>query len=509
MNYKEELEYLLSRPDLLIKKKPFTRGNNRSEDYLTGKEMGLAESYDAILPKIKKTAISQDRFIRELDPSSHDILFDENIPSICVKIKDGGYREMKFEKVALPFQRIIKSKQVMHLTANPMNFTLVDVEPTEQQAKDFITFKQYWELRNQEGMKNKMVDTQLSYGDAGLLYYFDRYGCIKSRILSYADGYVLCPHNDQNGDRLLECVYYIDDDIEYIDCYDDTYMYRYTKSLDTDVDESGWTREEPKKHGFKEIPLITKRGDVAWNNVQTAIEGYEVLYNIYLVVFKRFGYGIFYVKGKFKDDGQKIAGSIVLNDTSLDGNGDAKFLAPPAPDNIMQTLDLMLQNIQLGSSTTFLLPKDIKTGGDIAGITIKLVQSLDIENASQKVIEWQNVADKMVRLFKYGLSLELVNKEQQPTAITDFENLHVNAKFKVWEPLNDYEYNQMVATLKGAGILSLESAIELNTLSKPDEKMRVQKETEEAERKALEQQMELQKENNNEDNNKEGENGKQ
>ena len=63
-------------------------------------------------------------------------------------------------------------------------------------------------------------------------------------------------------------------------------------------------------------------------------------------------------------------------------------------------------------------------------------------------------------------------------AITEFEDLHINAKFKVWRPFNDYEYNQMLAILTGAGILSKESGIELSTVGKPDEKARVQRELE-------------------------------
>jgi hypothetical protein len=65
--------------------------------------------------------------------------------------------------------------------------------------------------------------------------------------------------------------------------------------------------------------------------------------------------------------------------------------------------------------------------------------------------------------------------------------MNINAKFKVWRPLNEYEYNQMVTMLLGAGVLSQESAIELNTFSKPDEKNRIKKEEEDAERKAQEQ----------------------
>jgi hypothetical protein len=371
-----------------------------------------------------------------------------------------------------------------------MQFTLMDINPDDKMQENFITFKQYWELRNQDGMKVKMVDAQKSFGDAGLLYYFDSDGCIKSRLISYKDGYTLCPHNDKNGERILECVYYIKDDVECLDCYDKEFMYSYIKSNDDEeksMSFDGWKYLGAESHGFSEIPLITKRGDVAWNNIQPIIEAYEELYNIFNAIQKRFGWGIFYVKGKFKETTKKIAGSVVLNDTSIDGKGDAKFLTPPTPQGTIDTLNLMLESIQLGSSTTFLLPKDVKMSGDISGIAIMLTQSLDMENALQGVIEWQNVADKMVRLFKEGLAKELVNKGENKTAVTDFAKMNINAKFKVWRPLNEYEYNQMVTMLLGAGVLSQESAIELNTFSKPDEKNRIKKEEEEAERKAQEQ----------------------
>jgi hypothetical protein len=488
-DYRTIILQLLASPEKLKLKKPFTRGVDRDTMGAYPENVEVAGKITATLPTYRRIVVPQEQFIRELDPMSHDVLFDENIPSICVKVKDGGYRDIQYQKMAIPFQKNIRDKQVMHLAANPMQFTLMDIEPSQRQQEDFITFKQYWDLRNQDGMKNKMVATQLSYGDAGLLYYFDYKGQIKSRILSFADGYVLCPHNDQNGDRILESVYYTKDNVEYIDSYDDTFMYRHKKDWNVDsgnLKEVDWVMEEPRKHGFNEIPLITKRGDVAWNNVQPIISCYEELYNVFNAIQKRYGWGIFYVKGRFKDEGKKIAGSVVLNDTSLEGKGDAKFLTPPTPQGTIDTLNLMLESIQLGSSTTFLLPKDVKMSGDISGIAIMLTQSLDMENALQKVIEWQNVADKMVRLFKFGLAKELVNKGIQTTAITDFQTLNINAKFKVWRPLNEYEYNQMLTVLTGAGILSKESGIELNTISKPDEKLRVQREIQEKERKEQE-----------------------
>ena len=490
-NYKEQIKLLLSDPDKLKTKKPFTRGadlahagRNTDRRYVE-----IGESVDAYLPNYRSKVVSQEQFMLELDPNCHSVLFDENIPSLCVKVADGDYRDVKYQKMAIPIQKCLKNKQVMHLAANPMQFTMLDINPTATQQENFITFKQYWNLRNQDGMKYKMVDTQLSYGDAGLLYYFDYKGRIKSRILSFKDGYVLCPHNDKNGDRILESVYYIKDNVEYIDSYDDTNLYRCRReSIVTETDSDGWIWDAPEPHGFSEIPLITKRGDVAWNNVQPIIDCYEELYNVFNAIQKRFGWGIFYVKGRFKEHAQKIAGSVVLNDTSVEGKGDAKFLTPPTPQGTIDTLNLMLESIQLGASTTFILPKDIKMSGDVSGIAVQLTQSQDNELALQNVIDWQNVADKMVRLFKQGLAKELVNEGIISNAVTEFADLNIGANFKVWRPLNENEYNNMVAMLKGAGILSVESGIELNTLSKPDEKARVAKETEEAERKEIEKQ---------------------
>ena len=286
-------------------------------------------------------------------------------------------------------------------------------------------------------------------------------------------------------------------------------MHRLTNDLESEDGTIGWRRHEPEEHGFDEIPLITKRGEVAWNGVQTAIDGYETLYNIFLVVQKRFGNGILYIKGKFRDQAQKIAGSIVLNDASVDGNGDAKFLTPPTPQNMIDTLQQQLEAIQLGAKTTFVLPKDIKTGGDLSGLAVQLTRELDIVNAEQAVIDWQNVADKMVRLFLQGLAKELVNSGENPNAVTEFEELKINAKFKVWRPFNETEFNQMITTLSGAGVISKETAIEANTVSKPDEKHRIRKEEDEAEQKALQQQeatLEMQsKYSNNEQSNKEDE----
>lgn len=482
---REDIAELLRKPEFLMRKKPFTRGMGRD---ITGRpmkvEVGYNETVDGVIPSYKINTISQTEFMRELDPNCHNVLFDENIPAITMKTKDGGYLDIQYKRLSVSYQKNIKNKQVLHLCGNQMQFTLIGEEPTDEMEKDFITFKEYWQLRNQDGMKTKMVDCQKSFGDAGLLYYFDYKGQIKSRLLSYTDGYILCPHNDDNGDRVLESVYYSRDEVEYIDSYDDTYMYRHVKDGSAESNASGdWVLQSAKVHGFTEIPLITKRGAVAWDNVQPIIEVYEVIYNIYMVLQKRQGWGILYIKGKFRDEAKQIAGNIILNDTDISGNGSAEFKTPPTGEGMKDALELMEESIQKGSGTTFLLPKDVKMSGDISGIAIQLTQSLDIENALQGVIDWQNVADKMARLFKEGLAIELVNNKTQTNAITSFANLKINAKFDVWKPKSDAELVQLITQLKGAGGLSEETAIEINPLSKPNEKKRRKREVEVAEKK--------------------------
>lgn len=472
-------EILLDRTKLLSKK-PFTRGGKKVPNGKAYKTVSLGASVQARPSSIRKQAISQDQYIEELDPNMHTVLFDENIPSICVKTTENGYMDIKFVKTAIPFQQSIMEKQTLHLACMPMKFTLSDKKPTESVQADFVTFKHYWDLRNQDGMKVKMVSAAKSYGDAGLLYYIDRHGEIKSRLISYGDGYVICSHNDDNGDRILETVYYISDGEEVIDCWDDKNFYRFEST------PSGDYTLTVEPHGFGEIPLITKRTTVSWDNAQTLIESYEIIYNIFQVLQKKWGWGMLYVKGKIEQNAKKIAGNIVLNDVSYEGKGDAKFLEPPSPQNMIQTLDNIFERIQIACGTTFILPKDIHTSSDTSGVAVQMTQSLDIQTAKNGIVEWQNVADKMVRLFKRGLAMELVAKnkenpnEGKADAITEFDKMNINASFDVWQPFSEAEWNQMLCTMKNSGILSQTTATEQNTISRPDEVERINKEKEQA-----------------------------
>ena len=489
---RDRISAFMENPDTLLYKEPFKRGGQitpAGETEVTDKnKMRISK------PKRTYKVITQDQFLEELNPATHKVLFDDNVPHICIKTNDGQFREIEHRKVALPYQVNVKDKKVLHLCGNPMDFTLLHKNPSEQDVSDFVTFKEYWEERNQDGMRTRFVDAQKSMGDAGLLYYMDYKGRIKSRLLCYRDGYVLCPHNDPNGDRLIESVYYVqEDDTEIIESWDDTMHYKHIKTKeavsDNQENKKGWDLVLVEEHGFSEIPLITHRGEVAWDRAQNAIEVLEIIWNIFTVIQKRHGWGILYVKGNIKPMEKTIAGSVILEDTNREGKGSAEFKTPPNPNQMIEFIKELKYEVQTASGATFILPQDIKMSGDISAIAIQLSQSLDNEEALKGATEWQNVASKMCRLFREGLALELAGKDIDNNAVQRFDKLRINAKFVVWMPKSETDYNQMLAALKNAGLISQKTGIEKNTQSKPDEEIRIKNEAAEAAALELEQEV--------------------
>jgi hypothetical protein len=490
MTKEQFIENLMTDPELLLQKKPFYRGvvdYNGRRIIPYGDQVDLTGTLRASVPSVKRITISQEQYAAELDPYSHAVLFDENVPAITIKSKEGGWMEIKQYRIAVPFQRLILNKQVRHLCVNAMIQTLLNTDPSETQRKNFVRIKQGWEEKNMEGKKWKMVESQKSYGDSALLFYM-KDGKVDARNICYEDGYTIITHKDHDGKHVLECLYYIVDDVEYIDCYDDTYMTRFTNEAyvdNTGTVKSSWKRYPAVMHGFSEIPLITKRGPVAWDSGQPIIESYEALYNTFIVIQKRHGWGIIYVKGQLQAGGQKIAGNVVLVDNSGNPESDAKILEAPDPQHMIDTLKTMKQTIEMATGTTFILPEDINISSDISGLAVELTQELDMATAQDGISEWQNVANKMMRLFIEGFAKELVASGENPTAITDFAELRVQNKFQVWKPKSEENHNIMVEAAKGAGIISLQTAVEKNTLATPDEMMRIKREEEEARQKEL------------------------
>lgn len=509
----------LANPHKLLLKKPFLRGcstvsvNDKSEGF----DIKTNYRREALLPNIKKTIVSQERFAKELDPNCHKVIFDENLPSICIKLSDeqgGGYQEIEFKRFGIPMQKGCVKKKSLCLGGNKRSHILHDSNPSEKLKKNFADFKWHWEHSNQDGIEMRAIKIQKSYGDVGLLIYMNEDNEVKARLFSYEDGYQIITHTDDNGEPLLDCIYYqTDDGVRHIDAYDKTTHYHFKDSWEVSADDTtkkdgevvapSWNLVYSEAHGFSESPLITKRGDVAWNDGEDLIELFEIIFNLFAVIQKRHGWGILYIKGKFNEQAKKIAGSIILNDTSIDGKGEAEFKAPPSPQNMIDFMQTILDQIEIATGCTFILPKDVKSSGDISGLAIQMTRSLDIEEAYDAAIEWQNFVSKHSRLFKEGLAKQLVASDENPTAITDFAQMNISTSFKPWQPFDESVWNQMLCTLKGSNLISAKTGIEKNTVSAPDEEVRLANEQAEAYERArmLTEQANTAQTNNNQDGN--------
>jgi len=488
----------LANPGKLLLKKPFLRGCSSASisDYNDGCEIATQNRREALLPNIKRNIVSQERFAKELDPNCHKVIFDTNLPSICIKTDDGGYQEIEFKRFGIPMQQGTVRAQSLYLGGNRRQHTLHDGNPSDKLKKNFADFKWHWENTNQDGIGYRAIKIQKSFGDVGLLIYMNENNEVKARLFSYEDGYQIISHKDDNGEPLMDCVYYqTDDNVRHIDAYDDTYHYHFSDNFAVSVDDDknksdkvlrGWNLEYSEVHGFSESPLVTKRGKVAWEGGEDLMELFEIIFNLFAVIQKRHGWGILYIKGKFNESVKKIAGSIILNDTSIDGSGSADFKTPPSPQNMIDFMQAILDQIEIAVGTTFILPKDVKSSGDISGLAIQMTRSLDIIKSCDEVIEWQNFVSKHSRLFKEGLAKQLVSSGENPTAITEYAQMQISTSLKPWQPFDESAWNQMLCTLKGSNLISTKTGIEKNTISAPDEEVRIQKEQEEAERKAIE-----------------------
>lgn len=473
---KEIIESLIANPDLMITKKPFTRGCNCS--YERARKVTVGEDTTAELPKVKFYAVSQDQFLKEYDPFCHDILKDENIPMITSKVidKDGNtqYIDIKERRQALPYQQLIVKTYLQHLCGNTIKFTSNEDNPTERTKEVISNIKKKWKSKNFDGAKYKLAESQLSTGDGAILFYFNEDDELSYRLISYKDGYAICSHNDDNGDRIMECIYYCSEGVQIIDAYDKKKHYRFEK-IENDSKDLKWAKMYEEEHGFSEIPVVTKRGDVAWNNGQTIIENIEIQWNILNVIMKRHGFGILYIKGQFNTTKRGV-GDIILNSTDESDSSDAKYVQAPTPEGCLDNIKQMLKELQRACSFTIILPEDVKISGNLSGIAIRMMKILDMEKALELCQSYQNVANKMLRLFKEGLGIEMVNKGEDSNALTDYKNADVQAEFDMWMPENAEGIEGILIQSKSAGIISDQTATERSMFSASNELQRKSKE---------------------------------
>lgn len=435
---------------------------------------GNAKS-EVSLPENQWMVIPQEAFLSELHPSGHDINY--KAPKV-LKDKDGNVKDSQdVSKIAVAMQEVISIKQRIHLASNPTKFTLTEKDRTQDSEDLFVVLKQAWADKNMDVYKSKVIESWLDTADGALYVYLDS-GKVGCREFSFKNGDVLLPHYDYFGNLSTFGRMYggVDDagrNVEMLDVFDKTNITTFQKKrfMGMEITEKWRVVQNPKPHGFKEIPIVYKRSDdVCWGSVQPLIDKLEESLSNLSENNRYYANSILFISGDVtKMPSRDGAGKV------LQGKGDAKasFLATPE-SSASQTseIDLLLSQIFLGSFTVSVSPDSVKSSGDLPGITVKLLFSPAIERALASAKEWDDSIDKLARLFKWGYGME-IGKQTQMSA------LKVRAELDIWMPQNQAE----IADILNQGIyskaISRQTANETFPYAVNGEKERVDKEIQE------------------------------
>ena len=170
--------------------------------------------YDA-----KYAWVPQSEFLRELYPQGHKILdpaiYKNDFIQVKEELPDGRVEkhwvEREVARAAIPFQYVIKTQQVIHLTGNDIVLVNSDASPKQKEKDWLITFKQLWRNRNMNMAFFNAVDSEKCTGNAAIAFYFTKpkgKPRINVKVYSYLDGYTICDTilSDKDGEPEIQAI---------------------------------------------------------------------------------------------------------------------------------------------------------------------------------------------------------------------------------------------------------------------------------------------------------------
>ena len=444
--------------------------------------------------------------LRELYPQGHKIRnpaiykndyiqVEEELPS-GQKVKHWVEREVA--RVPVPFQYVIKTQQVIHLTGNDIVLVNSDVAPKKREKDWLVSFKQLWRNRNMNVDFFNAVDSEKCTGNVAIAFYFTKKNekvKIHTKVYSYLDGYTICDTilSDKDGEPEIQAIKYQSYDpetmktVKWVDVWDRQRAYRYRNDgsqpeknpddIYAGYDE-GYTLISCVEHGYPCVPVKVKRNRIGacWTPVQHLCDDYDVQASNLCQAARVLPHAVFFVKGgegnvETTADGRPTV--IVTPDTQAD----ARFLTPTDTSGASDTaLKLLEDKIFLGSF--IVKPPEVKSG-DLPGIAIKLIYAPSLDKAIADAKEWDPFIDGIVDLFSYGAALEMGDSSLAEIGITGFAEPYIHQ--------NTAEVIQNLVNAKQGSLLSAETGTAKNPYAESDEYARVQ-----AELKAQQEQEERQ-----------------
>lgn len=451
----------------LLKKKVFVRAAASTVmPAMSAVNTSVNEYFEAIAPNLRQQRITQDKFLAELDPRSHDINNKTLYPDKTVKGDDGTITITEIARVSVSLQVTIATKQCVHLWAKHPKFT----SKRGSNPDLFARFKEYWTERNAQSALYLMAKAALTTGDGAICFFMNN-GKLSYKNWSYKEGDMLIPIYKSNGvdlDKFVRRYYSIpegkDQAVDTIDIYSDK---TYTQ---LQQDGSKWIVSEPEKtHGFSQIPIAYHREpDVAWGAGQDLIDKIERLLSDVRESNAYFAFGIMFLAG---DDINVLPpktsqGKVI---TSTDSQSSAKLLEQNDMSGAIK-FEYEQYTKQLYRNTgTVIIDPEILKGGDQSGAYIKNLYNDAIQYAMDAKPRWQPALEKIVSIVKEALELE--------DGDLAFRELVIISDPDIYVPMNVAEETRLVNESLVAGSVSVETASQNNIFATPDEYSRIKEET--------------------------------
>lgn len=484
---------------MLLAKKPFTRvmpiGHGKHGETRRTSEIPTPSD------ELVRLIVTQEDFLRELDPYAHLIYDREYYPDIWRQnAEDGKWYIEEVPRYAFAFQRIILTKHLTHLCGNDIVFELADYYDDPNMVAVLDSVRRGWNKKNMEEAWYQLARSVKATGDGAIVGFLDS-GEFGWRALSFLNGDKLYPHySRRTGKMEIFARKYNDidengDTAEYVDVWDEIYFYRLhslghddKRGLDNAMasgttfldgyDITGWEIELMERHGFRKIPVAYHRDDngPCWTFSQENIDNYEMAFSRLAQSNHDFGLPIAYVKGEGAQELTSADLSYASKMFVLPENGEAGFLNRQDASNAYKTeLDVLEDNIYRQS---FAVRTPELKSGDTPGVAIKMLYSDAYENAINDSQMYHHAIGELYEMFVWGYGIETEKR-------LDFTNTDITYYIAPYFHVNETERANILALAVQNKFCSRQTAAEKFTLSTPQEVNRLERE------KRLEQELEL------------------
>ncbi len=435
-----------------------------------------------------KFEVEQTVAISQFKVKDHDVL-DDNKRKDKIITKDTGEKDandnpitirttVKVARIGMPFQKLIVNRRVGFMLSDPVKTEAIYINEESEKEKALVEMIDRIQNDNKMDYKNKEIARRMmSEMECAEIWYFvenkeqkPRF-TLKVKILSPELGDNLYPLFDNTGDMIAFARGYklLEDnkEIDHFDVYTADFEYKYVSKennwiLDTEVQSittDGPKAINPIPNAVKKIMVIYHSQKAPeWDDVQTMIDRQEEEVSNHADMNDYFGSPILAVAGEIMGFAQKGEQGKILQ---LASEAKANYLALNTPP---ESIKMELENLEkfiyaMSQTPNISFEQMMKIGGQISGIALKLM-FLDAHLAVKTKEETFGIGlQRRLNLIKacIGMVIDATLSEVAKT-------VQVKPVMTPYLPENETEMIENLSVSKTGGIISTETAIELNPL---------------------------------------------